>query len=60
MATSLKSWAQGHEPAAVSRVVKRLERFSGNTTDPSTSLAAEELVSMINEARGPHEDSTAG
>lgn len=49
MAT-LKQWAEAHGAGPVSRVAKRIERFAGNTQDPDTSLAAEELVKMITEA----------
>ena len=47
--TTLKQWVESHEPATISRVVKRIERFSGNTGDPSTGAAASELVEMIKE-----------
>ena len=48
--TTLKQWAETHGPTAVGRVVKRIERFAGNTTDPATSIAAEDLLKMIQEA----------
>lgn len=47
--TTLKQWVESHEPATISRVVKRIERFSGNTGDSSTGAAASELVEMIKE-----------
>lgn len=43
----LKDWADSHGPAAVGRVVKRIERFSGNTTDEATGAAARDLVELI-------------
>lgn len=43
----LTDWAERHEPTAVARVIKRLGRFAGNTTDPATGLAAQELVDLI-------------
>lgn len=45
--TTLKQWAEAHGTNAVGRVVKRIERFAGNTTDDSTSAAAQELLEMI-------------
>ncbi|UOW93131.1 hypothetical protein SEA_NOSHOW_64 [Mycobacterium phage NoShow] len=50
MATTIKQWVEGHGVGPVSRVVKRMERFAGNTTDPETSLAATELLEMIKSA----------
>ena len=47
--TTLKQWAEAHGPTATGRVVKRIERFAGNTVDAGTALAAEELVQMIKE-----------
>jgi hypothetical protein len=47
MPSTLKQWAEGHEPAAISRIQKRLARFAGNTGDPSTAGAAQELAEMI-------------
>lgn len=49
--TTLEEWVKAHGNGPVSRVVKRIERFSGNTTDPDTSLAADDLVKMIREAQ---------
>ncbi|AZS06618.1 hypothetical protein SEA_JACOREN57_53 [Mycobacterium phage JacoRen57] len=48
-ANLIKQWADGHGAAAVSRVVKRIERFANNTTDPETSAAAKELIALIKE-----------
>ena len=45
--TTIKQWAESSEPSAIARVVKRLERFSGNTTDAATQACAGELVEMI-------------
>ena len=50
MAGTLKQWADAHGAAPVSRVAKRIERFASNTTDPETSLAAQELIEMIQAA----------
>ena len=47
---TLKQWGESHGAPAVSRVVKRIERFAGNTSDSETSLAAQELVGMIKDA----------
>ena len=47
---SIKQWATGHDAAAVSRVAKRIARFAKNTQDPDTSLAAQDLVDMIENA----------
>jgi hypothetical protein len=49
---TLKQWAESHEPVAVERIHKRLMRFAENTTDPATSLAANELLAMIQDAKG--------
>lgn len=59
--TTIKQWAEGHGTPAVSRVAKRLARFANNSTDPDTSLAAGELVSMIEEAmpKGKANDESA-
>lgn len=43
----LKVWADAHGPSAVGRVVKRIERFSGNTSDSDTAAAAKDLVKLI-------------
>ena len=47
MATTLKQWAEAHGPGPVGRVVKRIERFAGNTSDDGTAAAAKELLEMI-------------
>jgi hypothetical protein len=43
----LKQWADNHGVAAVDRVVKRIQRFAGNTTDESTGAAANDLLQLI-------------
>ncbi len=45
--SALKQWADQHGDAAVGRVVKRIERFAGNTTDAATSDAATDLINLI-------------
>lgn len=49
-ASTIKQWAEGYEPSVVTRVVKRIERFSGNTNDTDTAAAAAELVELIKAA----------
>ena len=56
MVTTIKQWAEGHGAAPVGRLVKRMERFASNTVDPSTSLAAEELIQMIKAALPKEKD----
>ena len=46
---TIKQWIESHEPTAIARVVKRLQRFGGNTNDDATATAAAELVEMIQE-----------
>lgn len=58
MATTLKQWADAHGAGPVSRVVKRIERFAGNTTDDGTAAAATELLEMI-AAVAPKKDKDA-
>ena len=43
---TLQEWAEAHPKGAL-RVARRIERFAGNTTDPETSAAAEELLDML-------------
>ena len=50
MSATIKQWAEGHDRGAVLRVAKRLGRFAKNTQDPDTSLAAQDLVDMIENA----------
>ena len=50
MSATIKEWAKVHDPAALQRVAKRIKRFATNTQDPDTSLAAQDLVSMIENA----------
>ena len=47
--TTIKQWAEAHGSSAA-RVGKRIERFAGNTSDPDTHDAAQELVEMIQSA----------
>lgn len=46
----LQDFVERHPQSATNRLVKRIQRFAGNTTDPDTSLAAEELVKMFIDA----------
>lgn len=47
---TLKQWAAAHGVKPVSRVVSRIERFAGNTTDTEVQSAATELIDMLKEA----------
>ena len=48
--TDIQVWTETYGAEAASRVAKRIKRFAGNTMDADTSLAAEALVNLIENA----------
>lgn len=48
--STFREWATTHPAPAVNRIVRRIERFAGNTADEETSLAAQDLVDKLKEA----------
>ena len=46
-----QEWVTRHPPEAVNRVLKRLERFAGNTVHEATASAAKDLLDVLTAAQ---------
>lgn len=57
-ANLLRQWSDSHGAAATGRVVKRIERFAGNTTDEATGAAARDLIELIKANTAKEEPAT--